>query len=120
MPRRHGLASATRAGGRYFAGRSSTRGVVIDVSPIRSVSVSVDVVTVGAGVTSGEVYEALQEHGLAIPAGTYPRVGGMTMVHCIRYLLEGLGCAGPFDRAAACSSFSRAVSSRRTPRPWLE
>jgi FAD binding domain/Berberine and berberine like len=78
---RHGLASATRAGGHCFAGRSSTRGVVIDVSPMRSVSVSGDVVTVGAGATSGEVYEALQEHGLAIPAGTCPTVGvaGVTL-----------------------------------------
>ena len=79
--RRHGLASATRAGGHCFAGRSSTRGVVIDVSPMRSVSVAGDVVTVGAGATSAEVYEALQEHGLAIPAGTCPSVGvaGVTL-----------------------------------------
>jgi FAD binding domain/Berberine and berberine like len=79
--RRHGLASATRAGGHCFAGRSSTRGVVIDVSPMRSVSVSSDVVTVGSGATSGEIYEALQEHGLAIPAGTCPSVGvaGVTL-----------------------------------------
>jgi FAD/FMN-containing dehydrogenase len=79
--RRHGLASATRAGGHCFAGRSSTRGVVIDVSPMRSVSVSGDVVTVGAGATSGEVYEVLQERGLAIPAGTCPTVGaaGVTL-----------------------------------------
>jgi FAD/FMN-containing dehydrogenase len=79
--RRHGLPSATRAGGHCFAGRSSTRGVVIDVSPMRSVSVFGDVVTVGAGATSGEVYEALQEHGLAIPAGTCPTVGvaGVTL-----------------------------------------
>ncbi len=78
---RHGLASATRAGGHCFAGRSSTRGMVIDISPMRSVSVSGDVVTVGAGATSGEVYEALQEHGLAIPAGTCPTVGvaGVTL-----------------------------------------
>jgi FAD/FMN-containing dehydrogenase len=79
--RRHGLPSATRAGGHCFAGRSSTRGVVIDVSPMRSVSVSGDVVTVGSGATSGEVYEALQELGLAIPAGTCPTVGaaGVTL-----------------------------------------
>lgn len=78
---RHGLASATRAGGHCFAGRSSTRGVVIDVSPMRSVSVSSGVVTVGAGATSGMVYEALREHGLAIPAGTCPSVGvaGVTL-----------------------------------------
>jgi FAD/FMN-containing dehydrogenase len=79
--RRHGLASATRAGGHSFAGRSSTRGVVIDVSPMSSVSVSGDALTVGAAATSGGVYDALQGHGLAIPAGTCPSVGiaGVTL-----------------------------------------
>lgn len=79
--RRHGLEIAARGGGHSFAGYSSTRGVVIDVTPMRSVSVSGGVGTVGAGARLGEVYEALQEHGLAIPAGTCPDVGvaGLTL-----------------------------------------
>src|ERR687898_1321702 len=47
--RRHGLEHATRSGGHCFAGRSSTRGVVIDVTPMHSVAVSAGMATVGAG-----------------------------------------------------------------------
>ncbi|MGH2527210.1 MAG: FAD-binding protein [Actinomycetota bacterium] len=47
--RRHGLEHAARSGRHSFAGHSSTRGVVIDVSPMRAVSVDGEVVTVGAG-----------------------------------------------------------------------
>ena len=35
---RHGLECATRSGGHCFAGRSVSRGVVIDVSPMDAVS----------------------------------------------------------------------------------
>jgi FAD/FMN-containing dehydrogenase len=72
---RHGLEHVTRSGGHCFAGRSATRGVVVDVAPMRSVSLSGDIATVGAGARLGEVYAALHEHGLAIPAGTCPSVG---------------------------------------------
>ncbi len=79
--RRSGLRTATRSGGHCFAGRSSTEGIVIDVSPMRSVSVSGDVARVGAGARLVEVYDALEEHGLTIPAGCGPSVGisGLTL-----------------------------------------
>jgi FAD/FMN-containing dehydrogenase len=79
--RRHGLEHATRSGGHSFAGHSSTRGVVIDVSPMNSVSIAGDVATVGAGARLGDVYEELQHDDLAIPAGTCPSVGvaGLTL-----------------------------------------
>ncbi|WP_433380586.1 FAD-binding oxidoreductase [Actinoplanes sp. CA-142083] len=79
--RRDRLARAVRSGGHCFAGRSSVDGIVIDVSPMRSVSVSGDVVTVGAGARLGEIYESLAEHGLTIPAGSCPTVGiaGLTL-----------------------------------------
>jgi FAD/FMN-containing dehydrogenase len=79
--RRNGLECATRSGGHCFAGRSVSRGVVIDVTPMHSVSVSSGVATVGAGARLGDVYESLQEHGLVIPAGTCPPVGvaGLTL-----------------------------------------
>jgi FAD/FMN-containing dehydrogenase len=78
---RHGLACATRSGGHCFAGRSVTPGLVIDVTPMGSVSVSGGVATVGAGARLGGVYESLQAPGLAIPAGTCPPVGaaGLTL-----------------------------------------
>src|SRR5512132_4453503 len=59
---RHGLACAARSGGHCFAGRSVTRGLVIDVTPMGSVSVSGDLAVVGAGARLGAAYEALQEH----------------------------------------------------------
>lgn len=79
--RRHGLRAAPRSGGHCFAGRSSTGGIVIDVSPMRSVYVSGGVATVGAGARLGAVYGALNEHGLTIPAGCGPSVGisGLTL-----------------------------------------
>src|SRR5512132_3580204 len=79
--RRHGLELATRAGGHSFAGHSSTRGVLVDVSPMRSVTVAGGVATVGAGARLGEVYEALQDQDLTIPGGTCPSVGvaGLTL-----------------------------------------
>ena len=48
---------------------------------MRSVSVDGAVARIGAGASLGDVYEALHEHGLAIPAGTCPPVGiaGLTL-----------------------------------------
>jgi FAD/FMN-containing dehydrogenase len=78
---RHGLECATRSGGHCFAGRSVSRGVVIDVSPMDAVKVSGGVATVGAGARLGRMYSSLEEHGLTLPAGTCPLVGiaGLTL-----------------------------------------
>ena len=79
--RRHGLELATRAGGHSFAAHSSTRGLLVDVTPMRPVSVAGGVATVDAGARLGEVYEALEDHDLTIPGGTCPPVGvaGLTL-----------------------------------------
>jgi len=79
--RRAGLRTAARSGGHCFAGRSSTAGIVVDVTPMRSVSVSGGVATVGAGARLDDVYDALDAHGLTIPAGCGPSVGiaGLTL-----------------------------------------
>jgi FAD/FMN-containing dehydrogenase len=81
LARRTGLPTATRSGGHCFAGHSSTDGIVVDVTPIRSVSGSCEVATVGAGARLGAVYDALAEHDLTIPAGCGPTVGiaGLTL-----------------------------------------
>src|SRR6266511_2092685 len=81
LARRSGLRTAARSGGHCFAGRSSTEGVVIDVTPMRSVSVSGGVATVGAGARLGDLYDSLLEHQLTIPAGCGPAVGiaGLTL-----------------------------------------
>jgi FAD/FMN-containing dehydrogenase len=81
VARRTGLPTATRSGGHCFAGHSSTEGIVVDVTPMRSVSVSGEVATVGAGARLGAVYDALAEHDRTIPAGCGPTVGiaGLTL-----------------------------------------
>lgn len=80
--RRLGLHVVPRGGGHCFAGRSSTDGIVLDLTPLRAIRVSPDgVVTIGAGARLGEVYDALHEHGLTLPAGCGPDVGiaGLTL-----------------------------------------
>src|SRR6188472_4093877 len=57
--RENGLDIAMRSGGHCFAGRSSTTGIVIDVSAMNEVSVSDGTVTVGAGARLADVYDAL-------------------------------------------------------------
>ena len=54
---------AVRSGGHCFAGRSSTEGVLIDVSPMDAVVVGEGRATIGAGARLGAVYDALAAHG---------------------------------------------------------
>ena len=70
-----GMAVATRGGGHCFGGRSSTEGLLMDVTPMRSVEISGDAVTVGGGTRLGEVYGSLLEHDRTIPGGSCPSVG---------------------------------------------
>jgi FAD/FMN-containing dehydrogenase len=79
--RRQRLQTAIRSGGHSVAGRSSTEGVVIDVTPMDSVAVVDGVATVGAGVRLGRLYDALQPLGVTIPAGSGHSVGiaGLTL-----------------------------------------
>lgn len=78
---RSGLPVVPRSGGHCFAGRSSTDGVVVDVSRMSSVSVSDTGVTVGAGVRLTSLYDELQRLGLTLPAGSGATVGiaGLTL-----------------------------------------
>jgi FAD/FMN-containing dehydrogenase len=80
--REHGIHVTPRSGGHCFAARSSTDGIVLDVGPMRSVSVSPDgVATIGAGAQLGGLYDALDQYGVTIPAGCGPTVGiaGLTL-----------------------------------------
>jgi len=76
-----GLPTAARSGGHCFAGRSTTTGVVVDVGPMRSVSVADGVATVGAGTRLGDLYDALEQDGRTIAGGCGPPVGiaGLTL-----------------------------------------
>lgn len=73
--RRDRLPLAVRSGGHCFAGRSSTEGLLIDVSPMRSVELDGEIATIGAGAQLGDVYDALEPHGTTIAAGCGPTVG---------------------------------------------
>src|SRR5512132_958464 len=75
------LPTAIRSGGHCFAGRSSSTGVVIDVTPMNAVSVSGGVATIGAGARLGDVYDSLSRHDLTLAAGSCPSVGiaGLTL-----------------------------------------
>jgi FAD/FMN-containing dehydrogenase len=81
LARRSGLRPAPRSGGHCFAGRSSSDGIVVDVAPMSSVSATGEVATIGAGARLGHVYDALERHGVTIPAGCGPEVGiaGLTL-----------------------------------------
>jgi FAD/FMN-containing dehydrogenase len=87
--RRGGLEPAVRSGGHCFAGRSSTEGMLIDVGPINGVAVGHGLATIGAGARLGDVYDALEPHGVAIAAGCGPTVGIAGLV-----LGGGLGILG--------------------------
>jgi len=71
-----------RGGGHCFAGRSSTEGVVLDLSRLDAITVGSDGrARIGAGARLAQVYDVLHEHGRTIPAGCGPTVGiaGLTL-----------------------------------------
>jgi FAD/FMN-containing dehydrogenase len=73
---------APRGGGHCFAGRSSTDGIVLDLSGLDGIFVADDrVATIGAGARLGQVYAALHAYGRTLPAGCGPTVGitGLTL-----------------------------------------
>lgn len=82
LARRRGLPVAARGGGHCFAGRSSTEGVLLDLSPMASVELlDEDRATVGAGARLGQVYAELHRSGRTLPAGCGETVGiaGLTL-----------------------------------------
>jgi FAD/FMN-containing dehydrogenase len=70
-----------RGGGHCFAGRSSTDGIVLDLSGLGGIFVTDRVATIGAGARLKQVYTALQAYGRTLPAGCGPTVGitGLTL-----------------------------------------
>src|SRR5207245_11781264 len=69
------LPVAVRGGGHCFAGRSSTTGLLLDVSPMDSVALRDGVAVVGAGTRLGALYDALDRHGRTLPGGCGPTGG---------------------------------------------
>ena len=100
--RRTGLRPAPRSGGHCFAGRSSTGGILIDVSPMNTVRVADGMATIGAGTRLGELYDELDGHGVTVPAGCGPTVGiaGLTLGGGIGVLSRRYGATCDSLRAA--------------------
>ncbi len=71
-----------RGGGHCFAGRSSTTGLVLDLSRLDTVAVHPDATArIGAGARLAQVYDGLHRFGRTVPAGCGPTVGiaGLTL-----------------------------------------
>jgi FAD/FMN-containing dehydrogenase len=78
----NGDRAVPRGGGHCFAGRSSTGGIVLDMSGLDGIWVADDrAATIGAGARLGQVYAALAACGRTLPAGCGPTVGitGLTL-----------------------------------------
>ena len=88
---------APRGGGHCFAGRSSTDGIVLDLSALDGITVTGDgTAVIGAGARLGRVYAELGRRGRTLPAGCGPTVGiaGLTLGGGIGLLgrVHGLTC----------------------------
>jgi FAD/FMN-containing dehydrogenase len=93
---RNELEIAVRSGGHSIAGHSTGDDVlVIDTRELRGLHVDLaqGIVWAGAGLTAGEVTEALAEHGMAVPFGDTGSVGlgGITLGGGIGYLARKYG-----------------------------
>ena len=93
---RNDLEIAVRSGGHSLAGHSSGDGtLVIDVRDMKGIHIDPDQGTVwaGAGLTAGELTNALAAHGLAVPFGDTGSVGlgGITLGGGIGWLVRKHG-----------------------------
>jgi len=80
--RHSGTHVVPRGGGHCFAGRSSTAGLVLDLSRLDAVTVRPDgCARIGAGARLAQVYDGLHRSRRAMPAGCGPTVGiaGLTL-----------------------------------------
>jgi hypothetical protein len=79
--RRCGLETAVRGAGHSFADHSSTTGLLIETGLMKAGTLHGDLATIGAGAHLAEIYRALHDHRVTIPAGCGPTVGiaGLTL-----------------------------------------
>ena len=72
---RSDIALTVRSGGHDFAGRSSGPGLVLDLRAMHSLEVADGLAIVGPGFQLGNLYDALAQHEVTIPAGCGATVG---------------------------------------------
>jgi FAD/FMN-containing dehydrogenase len=80
--RKNKLVSVPKSGGHSYVGASTVSGgLVVDVSAMRAMSYSGNVLTVGAGAKLYDVHAFLDKYGKSLPTGTCPTVGiaGLTL-----------------------------------------
>lgn len=93
---RHGLTIAVRGGGHSIPGHSVCEGgLVVDLSPMKSIRVEGRVVQVGPGVLWRELDAVTEAHGLAVPGGEISDTGvaGLTLGGGIGWLSRKYGLA---------------------------
>src|SRR4051812_4537644 len=101
--RHHGLEVAVRAGGHSHLAWGSSNGLVIDLSPLKQISIDANrrIVRAQAGVLGGEVARAAGRHGLVPVLGQCPGVGatGLTLGGGLGWLsgLFGASCDTPLS-----------------------
>ena len=96
MARDGGMELAVRSGGHSGAGHSTTDGgILLDLAPMKDLDVDVAgrLAWAGAGLTAGEMTNALGVHGLAVGFGDTGSVGigGITLGGGVGYLVRKYG-----------------------------
>src|SRR5690348_3727105 len=94
IARERGLRIAIRSGGHNGGGLGSVdAGIVIDLSPMSSVTVDAGIARVGGGVLLKDLVTATHEHGLTVPVGIIGTtgVGGLTLGGGVGHLTRALG-----------------------------
>jgi hypothetical protein len=78
---RYDMPLAIRSGGHSFAGYSTTKGLVADLSRLSTVELTGETATVEAGARLGSVYQKLWDAGRVVPFGSCLTVGvsGLTL-----------------------------------------
>lgn len=81
--RRFNLPVTARSGGHSYAGYSTTTGLLLDLTRMNRVTLDTNTgsATIGGGAHLIDVYSALAQYGVVIPAGSCPTVGiaGLTL-----------------------------------------
>lgn len=94
--RRHALPIALRGGAHSYAGHSSTTGLLIDLSELRSIRLAATAAVIGAGTRIGSLGEYLAARGRALSCGGCPSV-------CVGGAVLG-GGYGPLGRSHGLAS----------------